>query len=249
MSLPLANRIALVTGASRGIGRAIALELARNGAHVVALARTQGALEELDDEIRAIGGEATLVPCDLKDFDALDRLGLALFERWKKLDIMVGNAGVLGPVSPLPHVDPPNWDNVFAINVTANFRLIRSLDPLLRASDAGRAVFITSGVGSRAQMNAYMGPYAISKAALDAMARTYAAETINTSNVKVMVANPGPLRTKMRASLMPGEDPQTLRTPEDFAPKVVSFCLPNSVLTGKLYDFQTDCVKSWQSPA
>ena len=133
--------------------------------------------------------------------------------------------------------------------MTANFRLIRSLDPLLRASDAGRAVFITSGVGSRAQMNAYMGPYAISKAALDAMARTYAAETINTSNVKVMVANPGPLRTKMRASLMPGEDPQTLRTPEDFAPKVVSFCLPNSVLTGKLYDFQTDCVKSWQSPA
>ena len=172
MRKSLQNRIALVTGASRGIGRAITLELAREGAHVVALARTQGALEELDDEIRALGGEATLVPCDLKDFDALDRLGLALFERWKKLDILVGNAGVLGPVSPLPHVDPASWDNVFAINVTANYRLIRSVDPLLRASEAGRAVFITSGVGSRAQANAYMGPYAVSKAALDTLART-----------------------------------------------------------------------------
>ena len=248
MRKSLQNRIALVTGASRGIGRAITLELAREGAHVVALARTQGALEELDDEIRALGGEATLVPCDLKDFDALDRLGLALFERWKKLDILVGNAGVLGPVSPLPHVDPASWDNVFAINVTANYRLIRSVDPLLRASEAGRAVFITSGVGSRAQANAYMGPYAVSKAALDTLARTYAAETVNTSNVRVMVANPGPLRTRMRASLMPGEDPETLRTPEEFAPKVVALCQAGSLLTGKYYDFQQDLVKSWRAP-
>jgi short-subunit dehydrogenase len=248
MSLPLENRIALVTGASRGIGRAVALELARQGAHVVALARTQGALEELDDEIRALGGEATLVPCDLKDFDALDRLGLALFERWRKLDILVGNAGILGPVSPLPHVDPPNWDNVFAINVTANFRLIRSLDPLLRASTAGRAVFVTSGVGSRATMNAYLGPYSVSKAALDALARTYAAETVNTSNVRVMIANPGPLRTRMRASLVPGEDPMTLRTPEDFAPKVVALCHPASNESAKLYDFQDDRIKSWRAP-
>ena len=248
MSLPLENRIALVTGASRGIGRAVAIELAREGAHVVALARTQGALEELDDEIRAVGGEATLVPCDLKDFDALDRLGLALFERWRKLDILVGNAGILGPVSPLGHVDPPNWDNVFAINVTANYRLIRSLDPLLRASTAGRAVFVTSGVGSRDTMKPYVGPYAISKSALDSLARTYAAETVNTSNVRVMIANPGPLRTKMRASLMPGEDPMTLRTPEDFAPKVVALCRPDSTETGKLYDFPDDRLKSWRSP-
>jgi len=215
---------------------------------VVALARTQGALEELDDEIRALGAEATLVPCDLKDFDALDRLGLALFERWRRLDILVGNAGVLGPISPLPHIDPPNWDNVFAINVTANYRLIRSLDPLLRASTAGRAVFVTSGVGSRATMNAYLGPYSVSKAALDALARTYAAETINTSNVRVMIANPGPLRTKMRASLMPGEDPLTLRTPEEFAPKVVALCRPDSSESGKLYDFPDDRIKSWRSP-
>ncbi len=248
MSLPLENRIALVTGASRGIGRAVALELARRGAHVIALARTQGGLEELDDEIRAVGGEATLVPCDLKDFDALDRLGLAIYERWKKLDILVGNAGVLGPVTPLGHVEPKQWDDVMAVNVTANWRLIRSLDPLLRASDAGRAVFVTSGVGSRAQMTAYLGPYSISKSALDSLARMYAAETANTTNVRVMIANPGPLRTRMRASLMPGEDPQTLRTPEDFAPHVVDLCSPTSTETGKLWDFASGALKSFRSP-
>ena len=149
MSLPLEHRIALVTGASRGIGRAVALELARQGAHVIALARTQGALEELDDDIRKLGNEATLVPCDLRDFDALDRLGGAIFERWKKLDIFVGNAGQLGVVSPLSHIDPGEWESVHAVNVTANFRLIRSLDVLLRASDAGRVVFISSGAGNK----------------------------------------------------------------------------------------------------
>lgn len=249
MSRPLENRIAVVTGASRGIGRAVALELARQGAHVIALARTQGALEELDDEIRAMGGEATLAPCDLKDYDALDRLGGAIYERWKKLDIVVGNAGILGPISPLSHIDPPNWENVMAINVTANFRLIRSLDPLLRASDAGRAVFITSGAGNKAQLSAYRGPYAVSKAALDAIARTYAAETINTSPVKVMLTNPGPLRTKMRAAVMPGEDPMTLKTPEDYAPKVAAMCAPSWNETGKLYDFPSDSIKSFQGPA
>jgi NAD(P)-dependent dehydrogenase (short-subunit alcohol dehydrogenase family) len=248
MSLPLADRIALVTGASRGIGRAVALELARRGAHVIALARTQGALEELDDEIRAVGSEATLVPCDLRDFDALDRLGAAIYERWKKLDIFVGNAGVLGPVTPLGHVEPKQWDEVMAINVTANWRLIRSLDPLLRGSDAGRAVFITSGVGSRATMNPYMGPYTISKSALDSLARMYAAETQNISNVRVMIANPGPLRTKMRASLMPGEDPMDLRTPEDFAPHVADLCAPTSTETGKLWDFASGTIKSFRAP-
>ena len=147
MSRSLENRIALVTGASRGIGRAVAVELARQGAHVIALARTQGGLESLDDEIKALGGSAPLVPCDITDFDALDRLGAAIFERWKKLDIFVGNAAMLGVISPLPHIDPKEWDKVFAVNVTANYRLIRSLDMLLRASDAGRVVRMTSGNG------------------------------------------------------------------------------------------------------
>jgi NAD(P)-dependent dehydrogenase (short-subunit alcohol dehydrogenase family) len=249
MSRPLEGRIALVTGASRGIGRAVALELARAGAHVIALARTQGALEELDDAIRAEGSEATLVPCDIKDFEALDRLGLAIYERWGKLDIFIGNAGTLGPVTPLGHVDPKQWDNVFAVNVTANWRLIRSLDPLLRAADAGRVVFISSGAGHTANFKPYWGPYAISKAALDALARTYAAETINTSAIKVMSVNPGPLRTRMRATAMPGEDPMTLRSPEELAPKIAALCTPEWTETGKLYDFPTDKILSFQAPA
>ena len=245
----LANRIALVTGATRGIGRATALELARRGAHVIALGRTQGALEELDDDIRKLGSEATLVPCDLKDFPALDRLGLAIHERWGKLDIMVANAGVLGPISPLAHIDPPKWEETFAVNVTANWRLIRSMDPLLRASDAGRVVFVTSGAGSRAEMAPYMGPYAASKAALDALARTYAAETANTTAVRVTIANPGPLRTRMRATLMPGEDPSTLAAPEGFAEKVVDMCAPEWTATGKFYEFRTNVLKAFREPA
>lgn len=248
MSLSLDGRIALVTGASRGIGRAVAIELARAGAHVIALARTQGALEELDDEIRAVAGEATLAPCDVKDFPALDRLGAAIFDRWRKLDIFVGNAGVLGPVTPLAHVDQKQWDEVFAVNVTANWRLIRSLDSLLRAGDAGRVILISSNAGHAANFKPYWGPYAISKAAVDALVRTYAAETANISAVKVMAVDPGPLRTRMRALAMPGEDPMTLRTPEELAPKVVELCTPDWPLTGKLYDFRTDRVLSFLSP-
>jgi NAD(P)-dependent dehydrogenase (short-subunit alcohol dehydrogenase family) len=248
MALPLENRIALVTGASRGIGRAVAVELARQGAHVVAMARTQGALEELDDEIRAFGQEATLVPCDLKDFDALDRLGAAIFERWKRLDIFVANAGILGPITPIPHIDPPQWDQAIAVNVTANYRLIRALDLPLRESDAGRAVFVSSGAGNKAQLNAYRAAYAVSKSALDALARTYAAETATTSNVKVMVTNPGPLRTRMRATVAPGEDPMSLRTPEEFAPKVAAMCAPDWLETGKLYDFKADAVQNFRGP-
>jgi NAD(P)-dependent dehydrogenase (short-subunit alcohol dehydrogenase family) len=243
----LSGRLALVTGASRGIGRAVALELARRGAHVIALARTQGALELLDDDIRGAGGEATLVPCDLIDFAALDRLGAALFERWGKLDILVANAGILGPLTPIAHCDPDKWEQAFAINVTANQRLLRSLDPLLRASDAGRVVAVTSGVASR--VRAFWGPYAASKAALEVMVRAYAAETENVSPVKAMLVNPGPLRTRMRASAMPGEDPATLRTPEEFAPKLADLCGPGWSETGKVYDFPKDKVLSFQPPA
>ena len=238
------SRIALVTGASRGVGRAAALALAQSGAHVVALARTQGALEELDDEIRALRPDvespATLVPLDLKDSAAIDRLGEALYRRWGRLDAMVGNAGILGVLSPLHHVNPKDWDDVLAVNVTANWRLIRSLDPLLRRSVAGRVVFVTSDAANSADLRAYWGPYAMSKAALDAIARTYAAETVNTSNVRVMLVNPGPLRTLMRAKAMPGEDPATLRTPQDLAPKIVELCSPEWTSTGKLYDFPTE---------
>jgi NAD(P)-dependent dehydrogenase (short-subunit alcohol dehydrogenase family) len=245
----LAGRIALVTGASRGIGRAVALELAQRGAHVIALARTQGALEELDDSIRKLGGEATLVPCDIKDFEALDRLGAAIHGRWGKLDILVGNAGILGPLTPIAHCDPDKWDQVFSVNVTANYRLLRSLDPLLRASDAGRVVFVSSGAAQKAELAAFWGPYAASKAALDAMIRTYAAETQNVSNVRAMSVNPGPLRTKMRAAAMPGEDPATLRTPEEFAPKVADLCAPDWIETGKIYDFPKDKVLKFQGAA
>ncbi len=243
------TRTALVTGASRGVGRALALALARQGAHIVALARTQGALDELDDEIGAMGGRATLVPCDLADFDALDRLGAALFERFGRLDVLVGNAGILGPLTPLAHVDPKDWNKVIAINVTANWRLIRSLDPLLRASNAGRALFITSAAAHRAQMKPYWGPYAVSKAALEAIARTYAAETEKTSSIKIMLANPGPLRTHMRALAMPGEDPSTLRTPEEFAQKAVALCAPGWRESGRLYDFPTDRMLDFAAPA
>jgi NAD(P)-dependent dehydrogenase (short-subunit alcohol dehydrogenase family) len=244
----LENRIALVTGASRGIGRALALELAKEGAHVLAMARTQGALEELDDDIRALGRDCTLIPCDVTDYEAIDRLAQALHGRWNKLDILIGNAGVLGSISPLAHIEPKEWEKVLAVNVTANFRLIRALDPLLRLSDAGRVVMISSGAGNRADLRAYWGPYAVSKAALDALARTYAAETRNISNVRVTCINPGPLRTRMRAAAMTNEDPLTLKTPDEFAPHVMRFCAPEWDESGKLYDFPTDRVLSFQGP-
>jgi NAD(P)-dependent dehydrogenase (short-subunit alcohol dehydrogenase family) len=243
---PLTGRIAVVTGASRGIGRAAALALAAAGAHIVALARTQGALEELDDAIVAAGSTATLVPVDLKDHDALDRLGAGIHERWRRLDILIANAGLLGGLAPLAHQDPKTWADVMAVNVTANWRLIRSLDPLLRASDAGRVIFVTSGASWKRR--AYWGLYSASKAALDALACTYAAETVTTP-VRVMLVEPGPLRTKMRAAAMPGEDPETLRTPEDLAPHLVRLAAADWTETGKLYHFPSDRVLEFRHPA
>ncbi|WP_112663615.1 SDR family NAD(P)-dependent oxidoreductase [Microvirga flavescens] len=234
MTKPLSGRIAVVTGASRGIGRAAALALAEAGAHIIALARTQGALEALDDEIRAKGSSATLVPVNLKDLDALDRLGGSIYERWGKLDILLGNAGVLGEISPITHIDQPVWDEVMTVNVTANYRLLRSLDPLLRASDAGRAIFLTSGAAHKC--TAYWGVYSISKAALEALVRTYAAETVQT-NIKTMLLSPGPLRTNMRAKAMPGEDPSILKTPDDLAPHILKLASPSWNESGKIYDF------------
>jgi len=243
---PLADRIALITGASRGIGAAIARKLAQLGAHVVAVARTVGALEELDDAIRLAGGAATLVPLDLRDFDGLDRLAAALDERYRRLDVLIGNAGVLGPLSPLAHVEPKAWDEVMAVNVTANFRLIRAFDPLLRAAPAGRAVFVSSGAAHLGR--AYWGPYAVSKAALEVLARTYAAETLTTP-VRVNLLYPGPIRTRMRAQAMPGEDPMTLDTPDQVAEEVVKLCLPDFQETGKVYAYRGKKLLEFRAPA
>jgi NAD(P)-dependent dehydrogenase (short-subunit alcohol dehydrogenase family) len=242
---PLTGRFALVTGASRGIGAATALALARTGAHVVAVARTVGGLEELDDAIRAAGGTATLVPLDLTDTDGIIRLAAALQERYQRLDILIGNAGLVGPSSPLDHVQPKDWDQVMAVNVTVNWHLIRAMNALLRASDAGRAVFVSSGAAHN--MRAYRGPYSVSKAALEALVRTYAAETESTP-VRVNLVNPGPTRTRMRAQVMPGENPMTLPPPEAVAEKIVALCLPEFTETGKLYDFPSDKLLAFRKP-
>ena len=246
MTKPLANRIALVTGASRGIGFATALALAKAGAHIVATARTQGGLEELDDEIRNVGGSATLVPLNLTDTDGIARLGAGLHERYGKLDILVGNAGVLGPSSPIGHIELKTFNDVMAVNVSANFQLIRCMEPLLKQSDAGRAVFITSSAANKA--TAYVSPYAASKAALETLARAWAHETANTK-IRVNLFNPGPIRTRMRATLMPGEDPATLDTPEQVAEFIVPMCAPDWTATGKFYDYKTRSLMTFRAPA
>jgi NAD(P)-dependent dehydrogenase (short-subunit alcohol dehydrogenase family) len=232
----LDGRIALVTGASRGIGRAAALGLAEQGAHVVAVARTVGALEELDDEIKAKGGAATLVPLDLTDYAGIDRLGAAIHERWGKLDMLLGNAAVLGAITPLSHLEPKVFEAVMAVNVTANWRLIRSLDPLLQRSDAGRALFVTSGVASLARP--FWGSYTTSKAALEALVKTYAAEN-RTTKLRVNLINPGPLRTRMRAQGWPGEDPATLKPPEALVPDILRMLKATYADNGVRFDFTT----------
>ncbi len=242
----LDGRIAVVTGASRGIGYQAALAYAKAGAHVVAVARTVGGLEELDDDIRAAGGAATLVPIDLKDMPAIDRLGAKIFERWGKLDILLGNAGLLGQLSPTGHIPPDVWDDVFAVNVTANWRLIRALDPLLRKSDAGRAIFISSGAAAKCMP--FWGAYSASKAALEALARTYAAEVAKTA-IRVAIVEPGPLRTAMRALARPGEDPQTLKTPVELAPHLVAMADPAFDRTGQIFDFPSTSWQEFRAPA
>ncbi len=233
MAGPLTDKIALVTGASRGIGAALALQLAQAGAHVVAVARTVGGLEELDDKIKAAGGSATLVPLDMKDSAGIARLAPALTERYGRLDVLIGNAGVLGIPGPLAHFEAKDFETMFAVNVTANYHLIHALDPLLQAAPAGRAVFLTSAVAHMGR--AYWGAYGGSKAALDAMVRSYAAEVAST-NVRANLFGPGPTRTRMYLTAFPGVDPDTLPTPEEVAALIVPLCLPDCTENGKIYD-------------
>jgi NAD(P)-dependent dehydrogenase (short-subunit alcohol dehydrogenase family) len=233
MSTPgrLTGRIALVTGASRGIGASVAKRYAAEGAHVILVARTVGGLEEVDDEIKAAGGSATLVPLDLRELDRIDPLGPALYERFNKLDIFVANAGLLGTLGPLAHHDAKLWNEVMTVNVTANWRLIRTLEPLLRRSEAGRAIFVTSGAASKAQ--AYWGAYATSKAALEMMVQTWAAELAKT-DVRVNLLSPGAIRTSMRASAFPGEDPNSLRPPEAIMESFIDLALPSCTKHGEV---------------
>ncbi|MBL8709610.1 MAG: SDR family NAD(P)-dependent oxidoreductase [Rhodospirillaceae bacterium] len=228
----LTGRIALVTGASRGLGAAIARAYAREGAELVLTARTQGGLEELDDEIRGIGGKTSLlVPLDLRDFDAIDRLGAALFERFGRLDVLVGNAGQLGTLSPLGHIAPKEWQEVIDVNLTANWRLIRSLDPLLRQSAAGRAIFVTSGAARGAR--AYWGTYAVTKAALEMMVGVYAQE-IQQTPIRANLIDPGRTRTRMRAKAYPGEDPASVKSPDEVTARFVDLACADFAGNGQL---------------
>lgn len=231
----LEGRLAFVTGASRGLGRAVALALAKRGAHVIVTARTSGALEELDDVIRSAGGSATLLPLDLSKTGKLDQLGPTIFQRWTHLDILVANAGILGPLSPLPHVTADAWSAVIDTNLSANWRLIRTFDPLLQRSTAGRAVFISSGAANAKY--AYWGPYAVSKAGLEVLAKTYALENEST-DLKINIADPGPMATAMRAKAFPGEDPNTIPGPEDVAEMVVELCLASETRNGSIVRYR-----------
>jgi len=234
--LNLSDKTALITGASRGIGAAIAKGLAARGAHVILTAKTPGALEDVDDEIQAAGGSpATLVPLDLNDGEGIDRLGGALYERFGKLDIVIGAAGLLGDLMPITHIPVKQWDTEIAVNLTANWRLIRSVDPLLRAADAGRAVFLSSGAARK--ISPYWGPYSIAKAGLEKLIEVYAAESENTSNVRVNLVNPGPMRTDMRAAALPGEDPMTLPHPDEIVPLIEKLVDPTFKETGQLFNF------------
>lgn len=231
----LANRIALITGASRGIGAAVARRFAQEGAHVILTARSTAGLEEVDDAVQAAGGQATLVPLDLKEYDKIDELAGLIAQRFGKLDILVGNAAQLGELTPIAHASPKMWDKVMSINVTANYRLIRAFDPLLRASDAGRAIFVTSGI---TQMDvAYWGPYAASKAALEMMVRTYAAEVAKT-NVRVNLLDPGVVRTRMREQAFPGENPLALPEPDSLAETFLALALPGCRRHGERVEAQ-----------
>jgi NAD(P)-dependent dehydrogenase (short-subunit alcohol dehydrogenase family) len=241
----LDGKIALVTGASRGIGYFTALELARAGAHVIACARATGGLEELDDAIKAVGGSATLVPFDLADMNAIDGLGQAIFDRWGKLDVLVANAGILGVISPIGHVESKVFEKVMTLNVTATWRLIRSVEPLMIKSDAGRAVLLSSGAAHKCRP--FWGPYSASKAAVEALARTWAGEQVRTA-LRVNSADPGATRTAMRAQAVPGEDPDTLPHPSEVARALMALVQPDLTETGKLYSVREKRFLDYRMP-
>lgn len=242
----LEGRVALVTGASRGIGYFTALELAKAGAHVIACARTTGGLEELDDAIKTETGEgATLVPFDLADMNAIDALGQAIHDRWGKLDVLVANAGILGVISPIGHVEAKVFEKVMLLNVTATWRLIRSIEPLITRSDAGRAVILSSGAAHKCRP--FWGPYSASKAAVEALARTWAGERVNTP-LRVNSVDPGATRTAMRALAMPGEDPETLPHPSDVAKAIMPLVDSSLTETGRLYSVRENRFLTYHSP-
>ena len=245
MNIDLKGRIALVTGASRGIGYFTALNLAKAGAHVIACARTVGGLEELDDAIKAVDGSATLVPFDLADMEAIDRLGGSIFERWGKLDILVANAGVLGVISPIGHIEAKVFEKVMNINVNATWRLIRSVDPLLARSDAGRAVIMSSGAAHKCRP--FWSAYSASKAAVEALARTWAGET-QTTPLRITSVDPGATRTAMRAQAVPGEDPMSLPHPSEVAKAIVPLLGPGVTETGKLFIVRENKLVDYQLP-
>lgn len=222
----LADKIALITGASRGIGAAVAKRYAAEGAHVILTGRTVGGLEQVDDAIRAANGKpATIVPLDLRNHEMIDSLGAQVYERFGKLDILVGNAATLGTLSPLAHAAPTEFEDVMSINVTANYRLLRALDPLLRLSKTGRVIMVTTG--ATVAPIAYWGPYAASKIALEQLTLTYAAEMAMTS-VRANLIDPGAVRTAMRAKAFPGEDPMTLPTAESITELFVRLAEPDA---------------------
>jgi NAD(P)-dependent dehydrogenase (short-subunit alcohol dehydrogenase family) len=227
----LADRVALITGASRGIGAAVAVRFAAEGAHVVLVARTVGGLEEVDDQVQKAGGRATLVPMDLTDYVKIDQMAAALHQRFSRLDVLVGNAGMLGTLSPMGHIEPKEWERVIGVNLIANWRLIRAMDPLLRMSDAGRAIFVTSGVARG--VFPYWGAYAASKAGLEHMVKTWAGEISKTA-VRANLVDPGIVRTRMRAQAFPGEDAQKLRPAEAVTDAFVALAAEDCTRHGEL---------------
>lgn len=230
----LSGRYALITGASRGIGRSAATALAKAGAHIIAIARTTGALEELDDEIKQAGGSATLIPADITDQTAMEQLRPILFSRFGRLDIFIANAGILGELSPVEDIDPKIWNNVLAVNLTAQWQMTAALDPLLRQSDHGRVVYLSTSLPRT--LKPFWGAYTVSKAGLEALAGTYANEVKN-SKIRVNILDPGPIRTRMRAQAMPGEDPNSLPHPDELAALIVAMSAPSFTDHGSLVEF------------